>query len=386
MTADRTPVPLCDIAAQHRSLQDEVEAAVLRVLRSGQVILGPEVAGFEDEAAAYCHAAHAVGCASGTDALSLALHALDLGPGDEVILPPFTFFATAGCVLRCGATPVFADIDPLTFNLDPDTVEAKITPRTRAVMPVHLFGQCADMDPIWDLADRHGLYVIEDAAQSFGSDYQGRRCGTLGEISCFSFYPSKTLGALGDAGLVTTNNAALARKMAALRVHGSETKYFHKYLGWNARLDAVQAAILRVKLPHVEGWIEARREAAARYDALIEDADLNGFLHRPHVRPYGRHTFNQYVVRVSVGHRDALMKHLKDQGVGCDVYYPLCLHQQECVRHLGYHDGDFPVGEEAARAVLALPLYPEITEAQQRRVIDACAAYVRSKFRVVAAA
>jgi dTDP-4-amino-4,6-dideoxygalactose transaminase len=205
-------------------------------------------------------------------------------------------------------------------------------------------------------------------------------------VSCFSFYPSKHLGALGDAGMVTTNNAALARKMAALRVHGSETKYFHKYVGWNARLDAVQAAILRVKLPHVEGWIEARRDAATRYDALIEDAELNGFLHRPHARPSGRHTFNQYVVRASVGHRDALMKHLKDHGIACDVYYPLCLHQQECVRHLGHRDGDFPVGEEAARAVIALPLYPEITEAQQRRVIDACAAYVRNKYRVVAAA
>lgn len=386
MTADRTPVPLCDIAAQYRALQDEIEGAVLRVLRSGQAILGPEVARFEEETAAYCQAAYAVGCASGTDALSLALHALDIGPGDEVILPPFTFFATAGCVLRCGATPVFADIDPLTFNLDPDAIEAKVTPRTRAVMPVHLFGQCADLSPIWDLADKHSLYVIEDAAQSFGADYQGRRCGTLGDISCFSFYPSKTLGALGDAGLVTTNNAALARKMAALRVHGSETKYFHKYLGWNARLDAVQAAILRVKLPHVEGWIEARRDAAARYDALIEDADLNGFLHRPHSRPYGRHTFNQYVVRVSAGHRDALMKHLKDQGVGCDVYYPLSLHQQECVGHLGYSDGDFPASEEAARAVLALPLYPEITETQQRRVVDVCAAYVRSQLRMVAAA
>jgi dTDP-4-amino-4,6-dideoxygalactose transaminase len=386
MTGDRTPVPLCDIAAQYRSVQDEIEDAVLRVMRSGQVILGPEVAAFEADAAAYCGADHALGCASGTDAISLALHALDIGPGDEVILPPFTFFATAGCVLRAGATPVFADIDPLTFNIDPDAIEAKVTPRTRAVMPVHLFGQCADMTAIWDLADKHGLYVIEDAAQSFGSDYQGRRCGTLGEIACFSFYPSKNLGALGDAGLVTTNNPELARKMAALRVHGSETKYFHKYLGWNARLDAMQAAVLRVKLPHVDSWIDDRRSAAARYDRLIEDTDLNGFLHRPHVRPHGRHTFNQYVVRVSAGHRDTLMKHLKENGVACDVYYPLCLHQQECVRHLGHADGDFPVSEEAARAVLALPMFPEITEAQQRRVIDVCAAYVRSQLRMVAAA
>ncbi len=384
--ADRTPpVPLCDVLAQYRGLQDEIDAAVLRVIRSGQAILGPEVSGFEEEAAAYCGAAHAVGCASGTDALLLALYALDIGPGDEVILPPFTFFATAASVVRVGATPVFADIDPLTFNIDPAQVERKITNRTRAIMPVHLFGQCADMDPVWDLADRHNLYVIEDAAQSFGADYRGRRCGTLGVVSCFSFYPSKNLGTLGDAGMVTTDNAALARKMAALRVHGSEVKYFHKYLGWNARLDAIQAAVLRVKLPHVDGWIEDRRRAAARYDGLIEAAKLNGFLHRPAARPYGRHTYNQYVVRVAAGHRDALMKHLKAEGVGCDIYYPLCLHQQECLSGLGYRAGDFPVSEEAARSVLALPVYPEITEAQQRRVIDACAAYVHQQHRLAAA-
>ncbi len=385
MNADRpSPVPLCDVLAQYRGLQDEIDAAVLRVLRSGQAILGPEVTAFEGEAAAYCGAAHAVGCASGTDALLLALHGLDIGPGDEVIVPPFTFFATASMVVRTGATPVFADIDPLTFNIDPAQVERKITRKTRAVIPVHLFGQCCDMDPIWDLADRHNLYVIEDAAQSFGSDYRGRRCGTLGVVGCFSFYPSKNLGALGDAGMVTTNNAAVARKLAALRVHGSEAKYFHKYLGWNARLDALQAAILRVKLPHVEGWVEARRQAAARYDQLIEAAKLHGFFHRPAVRPYGRHTFNQYVVRVAAGHRDSLQKHLKADGIGCEVYYPLCLHQQECLGGLGYRAGDFPASEEAARSVLALPMFPEITEAQQRRVIDSCAAYVRKQHRLAA--
>jgi dTDP-4-amino-4,6-dideoxygalactose transaminase len=385
MTADRTPpVPLCDVVAQYRELQEEIEAAVLRVLRSGQAILGPEVTAFEEEGAAYCGAAHAIGCASGTDALLLALHGLDLGTGDEVILPPFTFFATVGAVVRSGATPVFADIDPLTFNLDPEQVERKITKRTRAVIPVHLFGQCCDMEPIWELADKHNLYVIEDAAQSFGADYQGRRCGTLGVVGCFSFYPSKNLGTLGDAGMVTTNNTALARKMAALRVHGSEAKYYHKYLGWNARLDAVQAAILRVKLPHVERWVEARRGAAKRYDQLIEAAKLHGFFHRPTIRPHGRHTFNQYVVRVAAGHRDPLLKHLRAEGIGCDVYYPLCLHQQECLISLGYRAGDFPHSEEAARSVLALPIYPEITEAQQRRVIDTCAAYVRQQLRVAA--
>jgi dTDP-4-amino-4,6-dideoxygalactose transaminase len=385
MTQDSPPpVPMCDIKAQYNALQPNIEEAVLRVLRSGQAILGPEVAAFEKEAADYCGAAHAVGCADGTNALLLALAALDIGPGDEVILPPFTFFATLGSVMRLGATPVFADIDPLTYNLDPVQFEAKITPNTKAVIPVHLFGQCADMSPIWEIANAHGIAVVEDAAQSFGADYQGRRCGTLGRIACFSFYPSKNLGALGDAGMVTTNDAAVARKMAALRVHGSEAKYVHKYLGWNARLDALQAAVLRVKLPHLERWIEGRRAAAGRYDQLIEAAKLNGFFHRPAVRPHGRHTFNQYVVRVAAGHRDALMKHLKAEGIGCDVYYPLCLHQQECLAGLGYREGDFPVGEEAARSVLALPIFPEITEVQQRRVIDACAAYVRKQLRLAA--
>ena len=253
MSADRpAPVPLCDIALQYRGLQDEIDSAVLRVLYSGQAILGPEVTKFEEEAAAYCRAPYALGCASGTDAILLALYGLDMGPGDEVILPPFTFFATVGSIIRVGATPVFVDIDPLTFNIDPDLIEAKITPRTKAIMPVHLFGQCCDMDPIWDIADRHGLAVIEDAAQSFGAEYKDQRCGTLGVVSCFSFYPSKNLGTMGDAGMVTTNNAAVNKKMAAYRVHGSEVKYFHKYIGWNARLDAIQAAMLRVKLPHVD--------------------------------------------------------------------------------------------------------------------------------------
>lgn len=382
MTADRpAPVPLCDIGAQYRGLQAEIDAAVLRVLRSGQAILGPEVSSFEKEAADFCGAAHAIGCADGTNALLLALTALDIGPGDEVILPPFTFFATAASVVRVGAKPVFVDVDPLTYNLDPAKLEAAVTPRTRAIMPVHLFGQCADMDPIWDVADRYGLYVVEDAAQSFGADYNGRRCGTLGVVSCFSFYPSKNLGTLGDAGMVTTNSDALAKKLAALRVHGSETKYFHKYVGWNARLDAIHAAILRVKLPHVDSWIAGRQAAAARYNALIEQAGLHGFLHRPHVRPYGTHTFNQYVVRVAAGHRDALKQHLQAEGVGCDIYYPLCLHQQECFAGMDYRAGDFPVSEEAAKAVLALPVFPEITEQQQRRVVEVCAAFARKQIR-----
>lgn len=377
-------VPMCDILGQYQSLQAEIDAAVLKVLGSGQVILGPEVAAFEKEAAAACGANHAVGCADGTTALVMALAALDIGPGDEVIVPPFTFFATVGSVVRVGAKPVFVDVDPLTFNLDPAKLEAAITPRTRAVIPVHLFGQCADMDRIASVADRYGVYVIEDAAQSFGAEYKGKRCGGMGTIGCFSFYPSKNVGTLGDAGMVTTNDAALAKKLVALRNHGSEVKYYHKYIGWNARIDAIHAAILRVKLPHADAWIAGRRAAAKRYDALIESAGLNGFVTRPVVDPHAGHTFNQYTVRVPAAHRDPVMKHLRADGVSCDVYYPLCLHQQECLKHLGYRPGDFPASEEAARTVFSLPMFPEIAEAQQRRVVDSLKAYVQSQVRAAA--
>ena len=378
------PVPLCDILGQYQALQPDIDAAVLRVLASGQAILGPEVLAFEKEYAAYCGANHALGCGSGTDALLLALHALDIGPGDEVILPPFTFFATVGSVLRVGAKPVFVDIDPLSYNIDPKLIEAAITPRTKAIMPVHLYGQCADMAPIAELAAQYDLRIIEDAAQSFGAEYEGAKCGTLGAIACFSFYPSKNIGTLGDAGMVTTDDEALHRKMAALRNHGSEVKYFHKYLGWNARIDAIHAAILRVKLPYAEEWIAGRRAAAKRYDALIENYNVHGFFQRPVVEPHGRHSFNQYVVRLPAGHRDALVQHLKSESVGCEVYYPLSLHLQECVAHLGHSIGDFPISEDASKCVLALPMFPEITEAQQRRVLDVCAAYVRQSLRLVA--
>jgi dTDP-4-amino-4,6-dideoxygalactose transaminase len=379
--AASSPVPLCDIQAQYRALKEEIDTAVLRVLSSGQAILGPEVAAFEQETAAFCGATHGVGCGSGTDALVLALHALDIGPGDEVIVPPFTFFATASAVCRVGAKPVFADIDPITFNIDPDLIAAKITPRTRAIIPVHLFGQCCDMDAIWDVAEEHQLYVVEDAAQSFGSEYRERRCGQLGLVACLSFYPTKNLGALGDAGMVTTSDADIARKLRALRVHGSEVKYYHKYIGYNMRLDAVHAAVLRVKLPHVPEWLGGREAAARRYDGLIEGANLHGFMRRPVAQPERRHTFNQYVVRVPSNHRDALVKHLKDNGVGVEVYYPLCLHQQECFRFLGYRAGDFPTSEQAAGEVLALPMFPEITESQQQRVVDVCAGYLRQTVR-----
>jgi dTDP-4-amino-4,6-dideoxygalactose transaminase len=377
-------VPLCDIQAQYRELQPRIEDAVLRVLASGQVILGPEVAALEREIAQYCGVGHAVGCASGTDALSLALAALDIGPGDEVILPPFTFFASAGAVCRAGATPVFADIEPDTYNLEANQVEDKITPRTKAIMAVHLFGQCADMDGLWRVAERHGLPIIEDAAQAIGAEYQGKKTGSLGAIACFSFYPSKNLGAYGDAGMAVTNDPEWAARMACLRVHGMDPKYYHRYLGWNGRLDALHAAILRVKLPHLERWIEGRQAAAARYDDLIDDRRLSDRLHRPIRHANRRHIFNQYVVRVSDGQRDALVQHLKSDRIGCEIYYPVPLHLQECLAHLGYDEGDFPTSEEACQCVLALPIYPELAAEQQERVISSCAAFLRRASRKAA--
>ena len=377
-------VPLCDLGTQYREIQDDVEAAVIRVLKSGQVILGPEVAALEQEVAAYCGAAHGIGCGSGTDARLLALHALEVGPGDEVILPPFTFFATVGSVLRTGATPVFADIDPDTYNIDPEQIAAKITKRTRAIMPVHLYGQCADMEAIWKIAEDNDVAIIEDAAQAIGAEYRNKKTGTLGGIACFSFYPSKNLGTYGDAGLVTTNDPEWAARMKSLRVHGMEPKYYHKYLGWNARIDAIQAAILRVKLPHLERWTTGRQEAASRYDDLIASSRLQHFMHRPKKMPECRHVYNQYVVRVPSTERDSLMQHLKQNGVACEIYYPVPLHLQECIRHLDYRAGDFPISEEACRSVMALPMFPEITLQQQQRVIDVCASYRMKQTRVAA--
>lgn len=385
-------VPLCDVQAQYRALEQEINEAALRVLASGQVILGPEVANFERELAEYCGVAFGIGCGSGTEAISLALHALDIGPGDEVIVPTYTFFATVGCVCRTGATPVFVDSDPATFNIDPLQIESRVTPRTRAIIPVHLFGQCADMAPIWRIAERHNLVVIEDAAQALGSEYQGKKAGSLGSLSCTSFYPSKNLGGFGDSGMVFTSDPDWAKKMACLRGHGMEPRYHHQYIGWNARIDAMQAALLRIKLPHLDRYLDGRGAAAKRYDALIEETHLGQFLQRPITRPHtasdgfrkSRHTFNQYVVRVARGQRDNLVQYLKSEQIGCEIYYPIPLHLQTCLRHLGYRKGDFPAAEEAATCVLALPIFPEITEEQQARVIGACATFVRQGIRKAA--
>jgi dTDP-4-amino-4,6-dideoxygalactose transaminase len=379
-----TRVPLFDLIIQHRELEEALTRAVTRVMASGQVILGPEVASLEEEVARYCGVGHAVGCASGTDALLLGLQTLGVGPGDEVILPAFSFFATAGAVCRLGARPVFADIDLATCNLDPLQVENKITTKTKAILVVHLFGQCADMEPLWHVAERHNIPIVEDAAQAFGAEYQGNRTGTLGAIGCFSFYPTKILGAYGDAGMVVTNDPEWAARLACLRVHGMETRYHHKYIGWNARLDALQAAVLRAKLPYVERWIDERRAVAQRYDALIDEHHLTHFLDRPVVRPQRRHVFNQYVVRILGGQRDALVRHLKAERIGTEIYYPIPLHLQECLAYLGHEEGDFPASEAGCQSVLALPMYPELTLDQQARVIQSCAAFLRQAVRKAA--
>jgi dTDP-4-amino-4,6-dideoxygalactose transaminase len=377
-------VPLCDLHGQLRELEGPLQEAIQRVLKSGQVINGPEVTALEQEVAHYCGAGYGVGCSSGTDALLLALHALGIGPGDEVILPPFTFFASVGSVCRTGAKPVFADIDPMSCNIDPLQVENKITKKTRAIMAVHLYGQCVDMEPLWHIAERHQLPIIEDAAQAIGAEYQGKRAGTLGALGCFSFYPSKNLGAYGDGGMVVTSDQQWAKHVACLRMHGMEPKYHHKYLGWNARLDAIQAALLRVKLPHLDRWIEDRQAAARRYDALIDEHHLGQFLSRPHVLSRRRHVFNQYVVRVQGNERDALVRHLQSERIGCEIYYPIPLHLQPCLAYLGYAQGDFPASEQASRCVLALPMFPEITVDQQARVMQSCAAFLRKRVRLAA--
>ncbi len=374
-------VPLCDVKSQYQQLQVEIQEAITRVLASGQVILGPEVAALEKEVAQYCGAGYGIGCSSGSDALLLALRALDLGPGDEVIVPPFTFFATVGAICRAGAKPVFTDIEASTYNIDPQQIEDKITPATRAIMVVHLYGQCADMEPLWSIAERHNLVIIEDAAQALGAAYHQKRTGTLGAMACFSFYPSKNLGAVGDAGIVVTSDPDWAAEATRLRVHGMEPKYVHQSLGWNARIDALQAAVLRVKLPHLDTWTEARRTAAKRYDALIDEMQLGELVERPVIEEGRYHVFNQYVIRVAGGRRDDLMQYLRSENIGCEIYYPIPLHMQQCFADLGYREGDFPISEAASRNVIALPIYPELSAEQQYRVVEACAEFLRQNVR-----
>src|SRR5262245_26940551 len=358
-------VPLLDLQAQYVSLRDDLRQAVDRVMSSQRFVLGDEVRGLENSIAGYCHAKHAVGCASGSDALLLALMALDVKTGDEVITTPFSFFATAACITRLGARPVFVDIDPRTYNIDASQVADAITSRTKSIMPVHLYGQCAEMDPLLDV----GIAVVEDAAQAIGATDNGRPAGSLGLMGCFSFYPTKNLGGAGDGGILTTNDDDVAARLRRLRTHGGANEYEHSEVGINSRLDELQAAVLRVKFPSLDRWSEERARKAAAYSQMFESADLSFPLITPRVRSEARHIFHQYVVRVPE-HRDALMEHLKTRGVGTKVYYPIPLHRQECFAYLGYKEGEFPESERAARETIALPIYPELTETQQAYVIE----------------
>ncbi|HVG28821.1 MAG TPA: DegT/DnrJ/EryC1/StrS family aminotransferase [Pyrinomonadaceae bacterium] len=363
-------VPLLDLRAQYEGLRGETLAAVGRVFESQGFVLGREVSALEEEVAVYTGARHAVGCASGSDALLLALMALDVRAGDEVVTTPYSFFATAGSIARLGARPVFVDIEPRAYNIDPAKIEAAITGRTRALMPVHLYGQCAEMGAVGDVAARRGVPVVEDAAQAIGARDGSRGAGAMGEIGCFSFYPTKNLGGAGDGGMLTTDDDSLAARLRSLRVHGETAKYHHGEIGFNSRLDALQAAVLRVKLPRLDSWSDARALHAARYRELFADAGLLEEIGLPFERGGARHIYNQFVVRVRGGRRDALVEHLRREGVGTEVYYPVPLHLQECFRYLGYGEGDFPEAERAARETLALPVYPELTEEQQRYVVD----------------
>jgi len=366
-------VPFIDLVAQHQTIASEIRDAVERVFTSQAFILGEEVAQFETEAASFCDARDAIGCASGTDALVLALMALDIGTGDEVLTSPFTFFATASAIHRVGARPIFVDIDPVSMNLDPEQIERAITPKTRAILPVHLFGQCADMEPLWRIAVRHGISLIEDAAQSIGAEYRGRRAGVLGEIGCFSFFPTKNLGGAGDGGMLTTDDFDLSRRLRRLRVHGDMGGYRHAEIGLNSRLDALQAAVLHVKLAHLENWTEARRSNAKRYETLFTQYGLLDLVSLPCELPHCRHVYNQFTIRVKQGLRDSLLAALRQQQIGAAIYYPVPLHLQDCFRSLGYQPGDFPAAEAASAEVLSLPIFAELGAERQETVVRAVA-------------
>jgi dTDP-4-amino-4,6-dideoxygalactose transaminase len=355
-------VPLLDLGAQYATIKAEMDAAIHRVLDSTRFIGGPEVSGLEEEVARYSRCAHAVACASGTDALLLSLKALGIGPGDEVVTSAYSFFASAGVVVNAGATPVFLDIDPSTYNLDPHRLEAAITPGTKAVIAVHLYGQCCDLTAVKAVCEKKKVWLIEDAAQAIGAEWEGRRAGSVGDLGCFSFFPSKNLGAAGDGGMVVAQDAGLADRVRLLREHGARPKYYHALVGTNSRLDALQAAILRVKLKHLDRWSEKRALNASRYDQLLEGSRIG----RPFRDGRARHIYNQYVVRVP--DREAVRTRMTERGVGNEVYYPVPLHLQQCFAMLGHHPGDMPHAEAAARETLALPIYPELTEEQIRYV------------------
>jgi dTDP-4-amino-4,6-dideoxygalactose transaminase len=377
-------VPLLDVVGGNQPLRQEILDALARVVDSGRFLHGPDCRELEEEFARRCQVARAVSCASGSDALLLAMMALEIGAGDEVIVPSFTFFATASCVWRLGAQPVFVDIDPVSFNLDPRQVEGAITRATKAIIPVHLFGQCAAMDDINDLAARHHLYVVEDAAQSIGAAYRGRPAGSWGHVGCFSFYPTKNLGAMGDGGMLTTNDPELADRLALYAAHGMQPRYYHQVVGINSRLDSMQAAVLNVKMRHVDPWNAQRKENAARYHQLFRAAGLHKKLVLPVTEPAQHHVWNQYTIRVPEGRRDALRAHLAEANIGTEIYYPVPLHLQQCFEQLGYESGSLPETERAATEVLSLPIFPELTATQQAAVVDRIAHYYARRARVAA--
>jgi dTDP-4-amino-4,6-dideoxygalactose transaminase len=367
--------PLLDVVRSNEPLRESLLAAIARVLDSGKFLHGPDCRKLEESVAAICAVDHAVSCASGSDALLLSLMAIELGPGDEVITPSFTFFATASAIWRLGARPVFVDIDPATFNLNPELAEAAVTRATKAIIPVHLFGQCAEMDSICEIAQRKGLRVIEDAAQAIGAKHLGRPAGGWGDVGCFSFYPTKNLGGIGDGGMLTTNDAALADRLRLLASHGMRPRYHHSIVGINSRLDSVQAAALNVKLGRLTAWNAQRRRNAARYGELLPALGLDSELGLPQTAPGREHVWNQYTIRAPGGRRDALRAYLAERGVGSETYYPMPLHLQQCFRSLGYTEGSLPETERAAREVLSLPIFPELTAQEQQAVARSIASF-----------
>lgn len=361
-------VPLCDLRAQHDNIRDELRAAIDEVVDGQAYIMGPQVAELERQVAKYSGAQHAIGVSSGSDALLLSLLALDVGPGHEVITTPFTFFATVGAIVRLGARPVFVDVDPISYNLNPHAIQAAITPRTKAIIPVHLFGQTADMDPVLKVAKERGVAVVEDAAQAIGARYKGRMAGAMADVGCYSFFPSKNLGGMGDGGMVVTSDAKLADKMRMLRTHGAKKKYFHALVGGNFRLDTMQAAVLLVKLRYLDEWNDARRQNAARYVEMITGAGLDG-MELPREMPGCHHVYNQFIVRST--RRDRVLEVFKQRQIGSAVYYPWPMHLQECFKNLGHKEGDFPEAERACRETCALPMFPELAVEQQEAVVQA---------------
>lgn len=371
-------VPLLDVNRATTELREELIAAVTRVIDSGRFLHGPDIAQLEQAVSVICGVEHAIACSSGSDALLLALMALDIGDGDEVIVPSFTFFATASAVWRLGAKPVFVDIDPKTFNLDPNLIEEAITPLTRAIIPVHLFGQCADMEAIGLIAQQHGLHIIEDAAQAIGSRFKSWPAGSMSAVGCLSFYPTKNLGGMGDGGMLTTHDAALAEQLRLLAVHGMSPRYYHHVVGIASRMDSIQAAVLNVKLSKLREWTSQRVANAHRYGELLKFAGLDQQLVLPQTEPRCQHTWNQYTVRIPGGRRDAVKAQLTAAGVGCEIYYPVPLHLQKCFATLGYCPGSLPHTEKAAREALSLPIFPELTTIEQDTVVARLADALRA--------